>query len=58
MPKYEIVKNFTDKYDKSKKYKIGDVVEFDSARAKEILSVDTLIKKINEPKKVEKQSEE
>lgn len=53
MPKYKIVKNFTDKYDKSIKYKIGDVVEFDTDRAKEILSVDKLIQKIAEPKKKE-----
>lgn len=58
MAKYKIVKNFTDKHNKKVKYKIGDVVEFDSERAKEILSVDKLIQKIAEPKKAKEQSEE
>ena len=58
MSKYKVIKNFTDKYDLSRKYKIGEVVEFENDRAKEILSVGKLIEKINEPKKTDKQSEE
>lgn len=49
--KYEVIKDFTDKYDRTIKYKVGQIVEFDSLRAKEILSVDKLIKKVTKPKK-------
>lgn len=47
--KYLVIKNFTDKYDKSIKYKVGDIVEFTKKRANEILKVDKLIEKIEEP---------
>lgn len=50
MSKYKVIKNFTDKYDKTKKYKVDDIIEFDDKRAKEILSVDKLIQKIKETK--------
>ena len=43
--KYEVIRNFTDKYDKSIKYKVGDIVEFTKKRAEEILSVKEYIKK-------------
>lgn len=57
MPKYQVIKNFTDKYDSKKKYKVGDELEITTERAKEILSVDKLIKKITE-KKSDKEAEE
>lgn len=57
MPKYLVIKNFTDKYDKKKKYKIGEELDITTERAKEILSVDKLIKKITE-KKANKEAEE
>ena len=48
MAKYKIIKNFTDKYDKSIKYKVGKTEDFDDERAKEILKVGKLIEKIEE----------
>ncbi len=57
MPKYLVIKNFTDKDDKKKKYKIGEELDITTERAKEILSVDKLIKKITE-KKANKEAEE
>lgn len=48
--KYIVLKEFTDKYTKVK-YKPGDVLDITGKRAKEILSVDELIKKIKEDKK-------
>jgi len=57
MPKYQVIKNFTDKYDKTKKYKIGEELEFTTERAKEILSVDKLIKKVT-VKKAEEEAEQ
>ena len=56
MPKYQVIKNFTDKYDRTK-YQVGDELELTTERAKEILSVDKLIKKITE-KKANKEAEE
>ena len=52
--KFRILKGFTDKYDKSIKYVENDIVEFTGKRAKEILSVDNLIEKIEEPEKKQK----
>lgn len=49
MAKYEILKNFTDKYDESIKYKVGKVEEFTDERAKEILKKGKLIKLYVEP---------
>ena len=57
MPKYLVIKKFTDKYDKTKKYQVGDELELTTERAKEILSVDKLIKKVTE-KKAEKEADE
>ena len=48
--KYIVLKNFTDKYTKVK-YEVNDVLELTEERAKEILSVDKLIKKVQKPKK-------
>ncbi len=45
---YKVLKNFIDKYTKVK-YKVGDEVDFDEKRAKEILKVGKLIEKIEEP---------
>lgn len=42
--KYEVIKDFTDKYNYDIKYKKGDVITLTKERAKEILSVDKLIK--------------
>lgn len=50
MANYKVIKNFTDKYNKSIKYKVGDVVEFEESRAKEILTVGKLIQKVKESK--------
>ena len=50
MANYKVIKNFTDKYNKSIKYKVGDVVEFEESRAKEILTVGKLIQKVKETK--------
>ena len=52
--KYRILKNFVDKYDKTIKYVENDIVDFTGKRAKEILSVDLLIEKIEEPEKKQK----
>ncbi len=52
--KYKVLKNFTDKYDNTIKYVENDIVEFTGKRAKEILSVDNLIEKIEEPEKKQK----
>lgn len=49
--KYIVLKKFTDKYDKAIKYEKGKTYEFTEERAKEILSVDKLIKKVSKPKK-------
>lgn len=46
--KYEVIKSFRDKYDTSIKYKIGDIIDITQKRAKEILKVDELIKKVEE----------
>ena len=43
---YKIIKDFTDKYDSSIKYKVGDELDFTEERASEILSVDTFIEKV------------
>ena len=48
---YKIIKDFTDKYDSSIKYKVGEVHEFTIERASEILSVDNFIEKVEEVKK-------
>ena len=48
--KYIVLKNFTDKYTKVK-YEVNQVIELTEERAKEILSVDKLIKKVQKPKK-------
>ena len=44
---YKVIKGFNDKYT-GEKYKVGDVVEFSTTRANEILTVDKLIEKIVE----------
>lgn len=44
---YKVIKNFTDKHTKVK-YKVGDVVEFSTTRANEILTVGKLIEKVEE----------
>ena len=49
---YKIIKNFNDKYTKVK-YKVGDVVDFSTTRANEILTVGKLIEKIEEVETVE-----
>lgn len=49
--KYIILKDFTDKYDNSIKYKKDDIEDFSKERAKEILSVDKLIKKVEKTSK-------
>ena len=50
--KYEVIKNFKDKYT-NERYEVGQIIELTSDRAKEILSVDKLIKKAKQPKKDE-----
>lgn len=50
---YEVIKTFTDKYDGSL-HKEGEIINISPERAKEILSVDKLIKKIKTPKEVNK----
>ena len=52
--KYKIIKDFTDKYDSSIKYKVGDELDFTEERASEILSVDTFIEKVEEVEEVKK----
>lgn len=52
--KYKVIKNFTDKYDESIKYKTGKVYDFTEERASEILSVDTFIEKVEEVEEVKK----
>lgn len=47
--KYKVLIDFTDKYDATKDYKKGDIVEFTKKRAKEILSVGLLIEEHKEP---------
>ena len=47
--KYKVLIDFTDKYDATKDYKKGDIVEFTKKRAKEILSVGLLIEEYKEP---------
>lgn len=44
--KYIVIKDFTDKYDRTIKYKVNDELDITPDRAKEILSVDKLIKKV------------
>lgn len=46
--KYIVLKNFTDKYDKSIKYETGKIYEFTKKRAKEILKVDKLIEEVQD----------
>ena len=48
--KYEVIKNFKDKHT-GERYKIGDVLDITKTRAKEILTVDKLIKEVKQPKK-------
>lgn len=48
--KYKILENFTDKYNKTIKYKTNDIVEFTEERANEILKVGNLIEKIIDKK--------
>lgn len=43
--KYRVIKDFTDKHTYTK-YKTGDVIELTNERAKEILSVDKFITKV------------
>lgn len=43
--KYIVLKPFTDKYDLSKKYIKGDLIDITKKRADEILEVDSLIAK-------------
>lgn len=46
--RYIVLKEFTDKYDKSVKYESGKIYEFTKKRAKEILKVDKLIEEVQE----------
>lgn len=54
--KYEVIKEFIDKYNLSKVYRVGEVIEISKERAEEILSVDKLIKevKVKKPKKTDR----
>lgn len=45
--KYVVLKPFTDKYDKTQ-YNVGDTLDITKKRAKEILSVDTLIEEVKD----------
>jgi hypothetical protein len=49
---YRILEDFTDKYDSTIKYKIGEEHKFTKKRAKEILSVGNLIEEITEDTEV------
>ena len=48
--KYIVLKKFKDKYT-GEKYEVNDVIEISKERAKEILSVDKLIKKVQKTQK-------
>ena len=49
---YRILVEFTDKYDSSIVYKVGEEKKFTKKRAKEILSVGNLIEEITEDTEV------
>lgn len=49
--KYQVIKNFKDKYTGELYEANKTVLELTEERAKEILSVDKLIKKVQKPKK-------
>lgn len=51
--KYEVIKEFIDKYNPSRSYKVGEVIDISPERAIEILSVDKLIKELK-PKETKK----
>ena len=52
--KLNVEKNFTDKYDKTKHYKMGDVIEVIEDRAKELLDDIRGLVSINEKPKDDK----
>ena len=52
--KYKVIKEFIDKYNPSRVYKVGEEINITKERAIEILSVDKLIKEIKETKKSKK----
>jgi len=49
--KYTVIKEFIDKYDKTL-YKVNTIIEISEVRAKEILTVDKLIERVEEPQEV------
>ena len=49
--KYEVIKEFIDKYNPSRVYHVGEVINLTKERADEILSVNKFIKKLKESKK-------
>lgn len=58
LTKYEILRNFTDKYNPTIEYKAGDIVEFTDKRVEEIKSKEQeinekLIKKVKDKRVVE-----
>lgn len=46
--KVRVLKNFRDKYDKNKHYKVGEEIEITKKRFNEILKVDKLVEEIKE----------
>lgn len=49
--KARVLKNFRDKYNKDKHYKVGEEIEMTKKRYNEILKVDKLVEEITENKK-------
>lgn len=52
--KLNIERSFTDKYDESKKYKIGDVIDVDEARGKELLEDSRKLVSLNSSEETDK----